>query len=130
VLFRSVEALRTGLQAERAAAARLHATLAIRLEAEGDPVLAAAFRQVAQEEDPAGTLGNDDTGVRDGLHVLEESFERLTEVAARTADAGMMAAAQQEAERTVRWLALAGGTWRNSLLQPHGNREADPEQKG
>jgi rubrerythrin len=118
----TVAALRSGLQAERAAAARLHATLATRLDAEGDTVLAAAFRQVAQEEDPAGTAGDVAATVRDGLRVLEEAFERLSEIAARTTDTEVMAAAQQEAERTVRWLALAGGAWRNSLLEPHGDQ--------
>jgi rubrerythrin len=125
----TVEALHAGLQAERSAAARLHAALAMQLEAEGDPVLAAAFRQVVQEEDSAGTPGNDAATVRDGLRVLEESFERLAEIAARTTDDEMMAAAQQEAERTVRWLALAGGAWRNSLLQRHDKQEGGPEQE-
>jgi rubrerythrin len=123
----TVVALRNGLQAERAAAARLHATLAKQLDAESDTILAAAFRQIAQEEDPTSTAGDAAAAVRDGLRVLEEAFERLTEIAARATDPEIMAAAQQEAERTVRWLALAGGARRNSLLEPHDGQAGSPE---
>jgi hypothetical protein len=74
----TVAALRAALLIERANTARLHAALAARLEQEGDAVLAAAFRQVAQEEDPSSTADDTAPTVRDGLRVLEEAFDRLT----------------------------------------------------
>jgi len=116
MLPETVAALQASLRIERVEAARLHATLAKRLAAEGNTVLAAAFRRVAQEEDPSSTAGDTAPELRDGLRVLEEEFDRLIEIAARTSDTDVMAAAQHEAGQTVRWLALTGGAWRNSLL--------------
>ena len=40
-------------------------------------------------------------------------FDRFDDIAAQTSDAAILDEAQLRAEDCVRWLALAGGAWRN-----------------
>ncbi|CAH2601388.1 Ferritin family protein [Rhodovastum atsumiense] len=118
VLPEDVAALRNSVMVGRAAMARLHAALALSLQAAGEAALAVIFRQIAEEEASGIVAEESCPGVQDGLRVLEEEFERLADIAARSSDSAMVALAQEEAERTLRWLARAGGAWRNELLQP------------
>jgi rubrerythrin len=103
----------------RSDAARHHQALAEALDRDGQPNLAAAFRQVARAE-AGGALagraelpGGSPADIRDGLRRIEQMFDRFDDIAAQTGDAAILGEAQLRAEDCVRWLALAGGAWRN-----------------
>jgi hypothetical protein len=122
----SVAALHNLIEVWRGEAAQLHHALAHRLDAEGEADLAAVFRQVADSESPDSIPGEFAAclpEVRDGLRVLEDAFERLSDIAVQCADPAIGEAAQVGAEETVLWLAIAGGAWRNTLLQRVGQWE-------
>jgi rubrerythrin len=105
----------------RSVAAGHHHALADALDRDGQPSVAAAFRQVAFEEsagmpaEPASLPGSAPADIRDGLRRIEEMFDRFDDIAALTNDAAILGEAQLRAEDCVRWLALTGGAWRNGL---------------
>ena len=103
----------------RSDAAWHHHALAEALDRDGQPSLAAVFRQVAFEElggvltGPTDLPGSSTADIRDGLRRIEEMFDRFDDIAAQTGDAAILGQAQLWAEDCVRWLAQVGGTWRN-----------------
>ena len=108
-------------------AVEYHRALAAALAAE-DERLAALFTQAANDEaDCAGdaarragsiALGTSQTGcpsLQDGLGLLEESFERYSDIAERANDESVVREAQSLAERAVRRLSMVYGWMTDEL---------------
>jgi rubrerythrin len=115
----TLETLRALADEWRADAARHHQALADALDRDDQPTLATVFRQVAFDESrsvlskPEEMRGSGPADIRDGLRRIEVMFDRFDDIAAQTGDAAILDEAQLRAEDCVRWLALAGGAWRN-----------------
>lgn len=103
-------------------AARYHYDLASSLRA-ADPGLANLFMRTADDEDSCAREAEAHTGIlrhtqthvpapslEDGLRLLEESFERYSDIAERTKNEVVMNAAQALAERAVKRLSLVSGS--------------------
>jgi rubrerythrin len=116
----SLEELRTASARWSAGEGAALAALAGVLEAEGDPVLAAAFRQVANEELAAAGQAPGAKAValnvRDGMRLLERAFDRYADLAEHAGDEAVVNEAQRLAERALRHLSLAAGTHGNMLI--------------
>lgn len=113
----SLAALRAWVARLRIVLARISRSVARQLDDTGDHALAEVFDRIAAEANPAIAATDRIAGVRDGLKALEEAFEQMTDIAARSQDSEIVHEAQAAAEVFVRWLALAGGAHRNTLLQ-------------
>lgn len=103
-------------------AANYHYALAAALDAE-DTRLATVFRRAAQDEDTCAREAGDRAGVvrpaqlriaapavEDGLRLLEETFERYSDIAEHAKDETVMHEAQSLAARAVRRLSLVRGS--------------------
>jgi len=100
---------------------RAHAVLADALERGGQRPLAAVFRQIAAEEQPAAdpvapAAAGAGPEIRDGMRRLERAFDRYADMAEHARDEEVVRAAQSLAERALQHLALAAGTQNNALI--------------
>jgi rubrerythrin len=112
------------------AAADAHRALAAALSAEGEEKLSRLFEEAAADEQsvseqaaarlghapastphPAGPAGT----VRDGLRILEDTFERYAYVAEHSTDEALLTEAQKLAERALRRLSYLKGSVDNRL---------------
>lgn len=118
----SAAALNRDITARRRAMASGHLGLAQRLRQSADPELAAAFERIGKEQDAEAAPSMQPPAIEHALKELEQEFETMIDIASRSGDADIVSVAQSAAEDTVRWLALAGGSWRNRLLK--GSRAA------
>jgi rubrerythrin len=118
---------------ERAAAAE-HRVLAATLAAKGDHVLSGLFEQAAVEEqstadeaaarlghaadfpDAPHPLGPAHT-IRDGLRILEDTFERYAHISEQSADEELLTEAQNLAQRALRRLSYTKGSIDNTLTE-------------
>ncbi len=115
---------------EHAAAAE-HRALAATLTAGGDEPLARLFAQAADDEQSAGDEAAARLGqapestphpagpahtVRDGLRILEDTFERFAHISERSTDETMLIESQKLAERALRRLTYVKGSIDNSLI--------------
>ncbi len=109
-----------------AEAATAHRALAEALHAAGDNRDAAIFDRLAEVEaqsagDVAAATAPTLRSAREGLRLLEESFDRYAMIAERTDDEIIVAEAQRLASQMVSRLASTGGARGNSLLESgHG----------
>lgn len=117
------ELLALAIPMERAAAAA-HRALALRLTIQQEPAVAALFNHTADEEDDlSGALvvrlpsvdalppqSMHAESVRDGLKILEDAFERYTDIAEKAIDEATLLEAQALAEQALRRLAYVHGT--------------------
>ncbi len=117
------ELLALAIPMERAAAAA-HRALALRLATRQEPEVAALFDHAADEEgDLSGALAvrlpsvNASPpqsmragSVRDGLRILEDAFERYTDIAEKAIDEATLLEAQALAQHALRRLAYVHGT--------------------
>lgn len=118
---------------ERAAAAQ-HRVLAATLAAKGDHVLAGLFEQAAADEqatadEAAARLGSaaDAVGasgpaepartIRDGLRLLEDTFERYAHVSEASGDEALMIEAQTLAQRALRRLTYTKGSIDTAMIE-------------
>ena len=116
---------------ERAAAAE-HRALAAALAAKGDQTVARLFEQAAADEQSAGDdaaarLGQPAHGpdmpravspaqtIRDGLRILEDTFERYAQISEHSADEALLVEAQKFAERALRRLTYTKGSIDSAL---------------
>jgi rubrerythrin len=116
------ELLALAISMERAAAAA-HRALALRLATRQEPEVAALFDHAADAEDDlsgalavrlpsANALPLQSTragSVRDGLKILEDAFERYTDIAEKAIDEATLLEAQALAEHALRRLAYVHG---------------------
>jgi rubrerythrin len=118
---------------ERAAAAEHH-TLATTLAGQGNRVAAELFEQAAADEQlaadeattrlgsaanipqvshPAGSAHS----IRDGLRILEDTFERYAHISEQSADNQLLIEAQKLAQRALRRLTYTKGSIDNTLTE-------------
>lgn len=132
---RSVAELLARAAAIERAAAVEHRALAAALAAKGDHGLARLFEQTAVDEQSAGDdaaarldhepdrtemphpAGHAHT-IRDGLRILEDTFERYAQVSEHSADEALLIEAQKLAERALRRLTYTKGSINNALTGP------------
>jgi rubrerythrin len=118
---------------ERAAAAEHHA-LAATLAAKGDHVVADLFEQAAADEQSAADEAAAHLGpapnipaaphpagpahtIRDGLRILEDTFERYAHISEQSADEELLIEAQKLAQRALRRLTYTKGSIENRLTE-------------
>jgi len=116
---------------ERAAAAK-HRALAAALATKGDQTLARLFEQAAADEQSAGDEAAARLGqppdcpdiprpvtpahtIRDGLRILEDTFERYAQISEHSADEALLVEAQKFAERALRRLTYTKGSIDSTL---------------
>jgi len=111
-------------------AACYHHALAASLRTK-DPQAAALFTRAAEDEDLCAREAEDRGGLarsvapqvaeptlEDGLRLLEEGFERYSDIAERAKDEAVMLAAQSLAERAVKRISLVCGSLRDQAFGP------------
>jgi len=116
------------------AAAAEHRALALTLAAKGDHVAARLFEQAAADERSAADEAAARVGpaavffdaphpagpahtIRDGLRILEDTFERYAHIAEQSTDEGLLTEAQKLSERALRRLTYTKGSIDNTLTQ-------------
>lgn len=135
------ELLALTIPMERAAAAA-HRALAMRLATLEGSAVAALFDHAADEEDDLGRAlaaqlphaavsplqSMHAVSVRDGLKILEDAFERYTDIAEKATDEATLLEAQVLAEHALRRLAYVHGGLGSDTLARHPDSDV-PESK-